>query len=221
MSFNSNASKYQAENTVDKLFSNILHTSTTSKSVSKSKSKSKSKPKPKPISSTQLLVNQLQSTNTTANNNNTKRKKHNNNKRINKTLLEEKKFSKFIKYNHIKQKSNKSELDEKYLNKLVRKNINSLNKINKIDDLLIDEELNQIKQELLEENEFVGMGGGQLKGGKRLRKKLLNNTKQVIDEFDGFGEISSSNNNNKKKNSSYPGLTPGLAPVDYEEEDDE
>ena len=72
MSFNSNASKYQAENTVDKLFSNILHTSTTSKSVSKSKSKSKSKPKP--ISSTQLLVNQLQSTNTTANNNNTKRK---------------------------------------------------------------------------------------------------------------------------------------------------
>lgn len=94
MSFNSNASKYQAENTVDKLFSNILHTSTTSKSVSKSKSKSKSKPKP--ISSTQLLVNQLQSTNTTANNNNTKRKKHNNNKRINKTLLEEKNFQNLL-----------------------------------------------------------------------------------------------------------------------------
>ena len=64
------------------------------------------------------------------------------------------------------------------------------------------------------------MGGGQLKGGKRLRKivkyilsKLLMNLMDL--------EISSSNNNNKKKNSSYPGLTPGLAPVDYEEEDDE
>ncbi|EMG46161.1 RRT14 Regulator of rDNA transcription 14 [Candida maltosa Xu316] len=188
MSFHSNASKHQAETTISKLFSNILHTEPSSKKNSNKK----------PISSTQLVSNQF--------NHHTIKKKKTSNKNINKKVEKEKSFNKFVKYNYIKNKAVKSESDQKYLKKLAKKNINKLNSVSKIDDFEISEEFDQVSSELLDSLKP--------KGGKRLRKKLLRVRPE--DEADnGFEEKI------KKGVISYPGLTPGLAPVDYDEEDSE
>lgn len=182
-SFTSDASQYQAENTVNKLFSNILHTN-----ISTTKSTT---------NANQLFAQHGSSV---------KKNKKNEAKRIKKNEERTKAFNKFVKYNYIKNKENKNESDKKYLSKLVRKNVNKLNSSSKIDDFEINEEFNIVSSELLDQIKP--------KNGKRLRKKLfrVNENDERAKEF---------NEKLQKGVISHPGLTPGLAPVDYNESDSE
>lgn len=179
--FNSDASKYQAENTVNKLFSNILHTDVSTTKAS---------------STTNQLFAQHGS--------NVKKNKKKEAHKIKKNEERTKAFNKFVKYNYIKNKQVKNESDKKYLSKLVRKNVNKLTSSSKIDDFEINEEFNMVSSELLDQIKP--------KSGKRLRKKLfrVNENDERAKEFE---------EKLQKGIISYPGLTPGLAPVDYNESD--
>ncbi|RCK67110.1 Regulator of rDNA transcription 14 [Candida viswanathii] len=185
-SFNSSASKYQAENTVNKLFSNILHTPLSKGATS--------------TSSTNQLFAQLGGRAVS------KKKKKREAAKIKKSEEQSKAFRKFVKYTHVKNKAEKSEADQKYLGRLVRRNVSALERGAKIDDFEVDEEFRAVSAELLDELKS--------KRGKRLRKKMAfrvkdDDRKKEFDEKIQKGVIS------------YPGLTPGLAPVDYNESDSE
>ncbi|KAI5959487.1 RRT14 [Candida pseudojiufengensis] len=195
MSYTSNSSKHQAELTVNRLFSDILHT--------QPKTQKKSK-RDQPLSTTQILTNQLNSQNHKI----SKTKSSTQKKKQKKKELEDKKFQKFVKYNIIINKT-PEELtgeDKSYLKKLTKKNINLLNSY-KIDDFEIETEMENVKSDLLQDLTP--------KSGKRLRKKNLNlTTNNNREKFINFDEKV------KKGLISMPGLTPGLAPVDYDDEDE-
>ncbi|RLV93808.1 Regulator of rDNA transcription 14 [Spathaspora sp. JA1] len=183
MSFKSEASKYQAESTVSKLFSSILNT--TAKATPNTT---------QTLSTTQILANQF--------NHDTpqKSKKNKQNKKIAKNVDREKKFSKFVKYTMIKNKSDHTVEEQKYLTKLAKKNIAQLQSV-KIDEFA-EEELNQVKGEVLSE----------ISKPKRKRTRRVVQGKGKFDDFDSKV---------KRGLISVPGLTPGLAPVDYNESDSE
>lgn len=149
------------------------------------------------LSTTQILSQQF-------NHDNTKdiKKKKKTSGRIKKASETDKKFKKFIKYTMIKERKEHTPEEKKYLKKLAKKNINHLQQFSKVDDLEIEDELAEVKLGLLENLHKPAH--------KRLRKKRIVHKSKDFDDFDITG---------KGKNT--PGLTPGLAPVDYNESDSE
>ncbi|EGW31289.1 uncharacterized protein SPAPADRAFT_56168 [Spathaspora passalidarum NRRL Y-27907] len=188
MSFKSEASKYQAESTVSKLFSSILNTTTPSEESRTSN-----------LSTTQILANQFNHTATASK----KKSNSKSNKKIAKNVDKEKKFSKFVKYTIIKNKKDHTPEEKKYLTKLAKRNIAQLQSV-KVDEM-VEDELKEVKAQVLAEITDKSHG--------RLRKKrLVNNKNKKFDDFDSKV---------KRGMISVPGLTPGLAPVDYNESDSE
>lgn len=189
MSFKSKSSKTQAQATVNKLFANILPGTSISKDAS-----------PNKFTNTQLLNNQISKKSVDVSRQ-TKLNKIKKNKKINTHLQADKKFNKLVKYNIIKkhkENENLSEEEAKYLKKLVKKNSNLINNLKDIDDDSIQQDIDDLKQEILAHDENIK------KKNQRLSAKQ--------NDFE---------QNLKSGKINYPGLTPGLAPVDYNESDDE
>lgn len=195
MSFNSKSSKTQAQATVNKLFSNLLPG--TVQAVAK---------ETLPMSSAQILHMEIENKNKLSKEETKKIQKQNKlkkHKMIKKASAEEKKYGKLAKYHLIKQhkaEGSLSEEESKYLKKLVRKNVSSLNRISEIDDMEIKSELDQVRQDILKINRE--------KHDKKVKRTQNKKTKDF-------------NTKVSKGMISYPGLTPGLAPVGLEDSDDE
>ncbi|CCG23559.1 hypothetical protein CORT_0D07260 [Candida orthopsilosis Co 90-125] len=202
MSFTSKASKHQAELTVNKLFADILHTQpTTSSSTTKDNAK---------LSSTQILTNQLHPTHSTTSK--AKSQKKRKLQKVKKKEIEDKKFQKFIKYNHIlsKDPSQQTDADKAYIRKLVRKNTNQVKNLSHIDDFEVESELDMVKSQLLTDL--------QPKSKSRLRKRLVV-PRSSKGDADGVSKQEFIDFDDKVQRGliSVPGLTPGLAPVDENE----
>lgn len=202
MSFTSKASKHQAEQTVNKLFADILHTQpTTSSSTTKDNAK---------LSSTQILTNQLHPTYSTTSRAKSQKKKKL--QKVKKKEIEDKKFQKFIKYNHIlsKDPSQQTDADKAYIRKLVRKNTNQVKNLSHIDDFEVESELDMVKLQLLTDL--------QPKLKLRLRKRLVV-PRSSKGDADGVSKQEFIDFDDKVQRGliSVPGLTPGLAPVDENE----
>lgn len=132
-----------------------------------------------------------------------KQNKFKQHKKIKKALEDEKRFNKLAKYHLIKHHKTGGELSEeeaKYLKKLVKKNVNSLNRVSEIDDMEIKSELDQVRQDILKINKEKHD-----KKAKRIQNKKTKDFNSKVAK----GMIS------------YPGLTPGLAPVGLDDSDDE
>lgn len=212
MSFTSKASKHQAEQTVNKLFADILHTQPSSSKTKDDDAKL--------LSSTQILTNQLHPT-TTTNTHTSKSKslKRRKLQKIKKKETKDKKFEKFIKYNQIlsKPESEQTESDKAYIRKLIRKNTNQVRNLSHIDDFEVELELEAVKLQLLADLQL------KLKKSKlRLRKKLIV-PKSKSDSADEVTKLEFIDFDDKVKRGliSMPGLTPGLAPVDENESESE
>ncbi|ODV76750.1 regulator of rDNA transcription 14 [Suhomyces tanzawaensis NRRL Y-17324] len=191
MSFASNTSRKLAQSTVAKLFENVLPNSTLAVPADDTH-----------LSSTQLLSRQLNTKVTKS-----KKKSAKSSQKIKKQMEQDKKFNKMIKYNIIKGHEDHSPEELKYLAKLRRKNINQINNVSNIDDEDILHELDELRSSLLD-NELISK-----QPKKRLRGKYVGETRHAkYQDFDS--KI-------KRGLISYPGLTPGLAPVDYNESDSE
>ncbi|CUM64348.1 uncharacterized protein PRCAT00001950001 [Priceomyces carsonii] len=124
------------------------------------------------------------------------------NKSIRKSLKESQDFTKLAKYNIIKQRKANNKLtveEEKYLKKLVRKNAVAVNKLSEFEDYETKSEFNKIQRDILRDS---------LKEYDN-KKKRKQSKKAEFDDKIRNGLIS------------YPGLTPGLAPVDLEDSDEE
>lgn len=121
-------------------------------------------------------------------------------KKILKSTQESKKFQKLAKYKLIKAHKEDGSItpeESKYLNKLVKKNISAINSLSEIDDDDLKQELAQVKRDILETT-----------APKKKSKKSLSKQKEFNAKI-------------KKGFISYPGLTPGLAPVDHNDSDSE
>lgn len=195
MSFNSKSSKSHAEATVNKLFSSLLPgTQGTTSKQSPS------------LSSAELLSIEIENKNKLSKEELKKIHKQNKfkqHKKIKKALEDEKRFNKLAKYHLIKHHKTGGELSEeeaKYLKKLVKKNVNSLNRVSEIDDMEIKSELDQVRQDILKINKEKHD-----KKAKRIQNKKTKDFNSKVAK----GMIS------------YPGLTPGLAPVGLDDSDDE
>lgn len=184
-------SKNKAESTVAKLFANVLPGADYAKSTASSN-----------LASAQQLASLVKHKPSAITKKSTKKTI---NQKIKKASEKDKKFRKMIKYNIINNHEDPSIEEQKYLAKLRKKNINQLNNLSNIDDEGISHDLEEVRTALIEQ---VGA-----KQKKRLRKrKLVTSNNQKFDDF---------NAKVKKGFISYPGLTPGLAPVDYNESDSE
>lgn len=218
MSFKSKASKQQAQSTVNRLFANVLPGSTivdqaqskiTKTSNSNSNKNQNQNQKKNKLSSTELLNNHLSNKHKLTPEEIrklNKQNKHKQNKLINKKLEETKKFNKLIKYNIIKNHKSENQLtveESKYLKKLIKKNSNSINRLSEIDDPEINEELDQIKQEILQ------ISNDKYNKAKRYKENKISQKQIDFNEKVKSGDIS------------VPGLTPGLAPVGYDDDSDD
>lgn len=128
-------------------------------------------------------------------------RKRNQHKKILKATAEAKKFDKLAKYNIIKAHKADGTMtpeEEKYLQKLVKKNVSAVNSLSEIDNDEVKAELALVKRDILAAT-----------GPKPKRSKKLNSKQK---EF---------NTKVKRGFISYPGLTPGLAPIDHNESDSE
>lgn len=114
---------------------------------------------------------------------------------------ENRKLEKQAKYELIKKHKEQGTLreeEEKYLNKLVKRNIRNIQKASEVDDEEIDSEIKRLRKEIL---------GWEKE--REDRRKVDKRKKKAFNEKIKKGVIS------------YPGLTPGLAPVGLEDSDDE
>lgn len=190
MSFKSKSSQAQAHSTLNKLLAHTLPGSAVNESSSAK------------LTSTQIINSHL-----------TKRKlradevrkinklnKQKQNRHIKKSVEDQKKFNKLIKYNIIKKHKANDALtpeEEKYLQKLVKKNSNAVRMLSEIDDEIVKDELDQVKAEILD------MALGKSKKNQKTR------TERDFDDEIKQGLVL------------YPGLTPGLAPVGFDSDDEE
>lgn len=125
------------------------------------------------------------------------------NKAINKKLEQEKKFKKLVKFNVIKAHKEGKALspeEQKYLRKLIKKNANAVSRVSEVDDPFVKDEIESLREEILAlTNEKY-----ERSRDRKLDAKLL-----------------SFNDKIKKGVLAYPGLTPGLAPVGFDDSDEE
>lgn len=190
--FNSATSHSQAKSTVNKLLANFLPGSQTPATT-----------KSKKLSSAEKASNEIsKKSNTEDIKRIASKTKKIQKKKILKASETSKKFQKLAKYSSIKAHKESGTLtpeEQKYLNKLVKKNVSAINSLTEIDDDELKDELKQVKRDILA-----------VTTPKKIKKLSKKNSKQS--DFDSKV---------KKGFISYPGLTPGLAPVDYNESDSE
>lgn len=123
------------------------------------------------------------------------------NKAINKALARDHAFAKQARHNVIKNhKENRSltEEEQKYLNKLIKKNSALVRRTADVDDPAIKDEIQQLRAEILA-----------LTNEKYVDSKARTQAAKLL----AFKEKIA------KGKMSYPGLTPGLAPVGLDDED--
>lgn len=196
MSFSTNASKTKAQTAVNRLFAAILPGLAEA-------------PTPGALLATEQLSKQLSTKNKLLSEEIkklNKSRKLKQSRHIAKKLEQNRKFAKLVKYNIIKNHKLAaaagagvlSEEEEKYLNKLVKKNTNMLNRLSEVDDLLVRDELDDIKRDIL-----------QLTAQKTRENKTVSKNLRDFNEKINSGVVA------------YPGLTPGLAPVGMDDESDD
>lgn len=126
------------------------------------------------------------------------------NKAINKRLEKDKKFQKLVKYNVIKghkgAAASMTPEEEKYLKKLVKKNSNALKRSADINDPDVEDEIMSLQREIIAMRD---------EKHDRSRDRKLD------------AKLLAFNDKIKSGTLSYPGLTPGLAPVGLEDDSDE
>lgn len=194
MSFKSASSRAKAKATVNKLFDDVLPGSTLLplKKVSSSAASD---------FALEARKNRLTKAEVRKQNK-TERAKQN--KEINKRLEKDKKFQKLVKYNVIKSHKGAAAAmtpeEEKYLKKLVKKNSNALRRSADVNDPDIQEEIAALQQEIIAMRDE--------KYDKSRDRKL-------------DAKLLAFNDKIKSGTLSYPGLTPGLAPVGLDDESDE
>lgn len=194
MAFQSASSKAKAKATVSKLFENILPGTTLLPA------------KNKKLSSTEIVSREISGKNRLTSSdirkvNKAERAKQN--KEINKKLDQNKKFQKLVKYNVIKSHKDTDKLsvqEQKYLKKLIKKNSNAVARASEIDDPFVQGEIDSLRAEILQMNNDKH----DRSKNRKLDAKLLSFHEKV-----------------KKGVLSYPGLTPGLAPVRFDDSDEE
>lgn len=192
MAFSSALTKKKAADTVNKLFESmlpgtrVLH-GTSQVSTTECFHREARKEK--------LLPEQIKKLN--------KMQKSKQNKQVSKKVLKDKKFNKMMKYKLIKSHKDRNDLTEeeqKFLRKLIKKNSSAVRRAGDVDDMLIKEEIDELRSEILAlENEK----------NDRSNAKINENRLQAFKEKISSGTLS------------YPGLTPGLAPVGLDDESDE
>lgn len=190
MAFSSDSSKAKAKATLGKLFENVLPGTTLNASSL-------------PTSSTQTFAREMAKKRLTraeikkAN----KIEKVKQNRTINKRLSADKKFNKLVKYNVIKAHKNTDSLtpeEQKYLLKLIKKNSNAVKRAD-VDDPFVQEEINDLRNEIMTlTNEKYDRSKD-----RRLESKLQSFNDKV-----------------EKGVLAYPGLTPGLAPVGLDSDEE-
>lgn len=193
MAFTSNTSKAKARATVDKLFGSMLPG--TALPTQPKKNVSATEKFAQEIAKKKLSRDEIRKAN--------KIEKIKRNKSINTKLEKDKKFQKLVKYNVIKSHKTGEKLspeEEKYLKKLIKKNSNAVNRVSNVDDPFVKEEIDDLRKEIIAlTNEKFDKSRD-----RKLDAKLLSFNEKV-----------------KKGVLSYPGLTPGLAPVGFDDSDDE
>ncbi|QRG38378.1 hypothetical protein FDK38_002785 [Candidozyma auris] len=194
MSFNSATSKAKARATVTKLFEDVLPGTTLlpSKKVKVTDASAFASEARKHRQSKEEVRKQ------------NKLVRARQNREINKRLEKDKKFQKLVRYNVIKSHKNGQaaapEEEQKYLKKLIKKNSNTLRRFADVNDPEIQEEIAELQKEIIN-----------MKNEKFDRAK-----DRKLD-----AKLSAFNEKIKSGSLTYPGLTPGLAPVGLDDESDE
>lgn len=194
MSFESASSKAKAKATVNKLFADVLPGASLlplKKLSSSTASDFALEAKKKRLSKGEVRKQN-------------KAEKAKQNKKINKKLELDKKFQKLVRYNVIKSHKGSdaalSTEEEKYLKKLVKKNSNALKRFADVNDPDVQEEITALQEEI------IAMTNAKY---DRSRDRKLD------------AKLLAFNDKIKSGTLSYPGLTPGLAPVGLDDESDE
>lgn len=193
MAFSSNSSKARAKATVNNLFEKMLPGTTVSAPTGKNASTTEKFAKE--IAKKRLTKSEIKKAN--------KVEKTKQNRSINKKLEEDKKFQKLVKYNVIKSHKTSEKLspeEQKYLKKLIKKNSNAVGRASEVDDPFVKDEINDLREEII----------------NLTNEKYDRSRDRKLD-----AKLQSFNDKIKKGVLSYPGLTPGLAPVGLDDSDDE
>lgn len=199
MAFLSASSKARTKSTVNKLFENVLPGSNIVLAPAN------------PLSSTEVISKHINKKNLSKNDitklNKAERAKRN--KQIKKKLQSDKKFLKLVKYNIIKAHKDAgstalSPEEQKYLLKLIKKNSNSVKRNAEAIDTDIQEEIDELQNEIIEmSNEKYN----------RLRDRKKDTRLKTFDPDADPEDLDSDQ-------VAYPGLTPGLAPVGMDDDED-
>lgn len=193
MAFSSSSSKAKAKASVNRLFESMLPgTSLLPSASGKTSSTEKFAAQ---VSKKKLTKHERQKAQ--------KAEKMKRNKTINQKLEQEKKFRKLVKFNVIKAHQEGKTLspeEQKYLRKLIKKNANAVSRVSEVDDPFVKDEIDSLRQEIL----------------ALTNEKYDKSRDRKID-----AKLLSFNDKIEKGVLAYPGLTPGLAPVGFDESDEE
>lgn len=195
MAFSSEKTQKQAGNTVGKLLSEILPES----SIRKTKNETQ-------LAAAQMLALEEQSTRRLSKKEIRRanmKEKARRRKESRQVREREAKLNKEAKYYVSRTHEKTGTLlleEEKYLQKLMKKNLNAIKRVSDIDDEEVQEQLDALRKEILESS---------LKEYNRKKKRKQDKRANTFQEKVKKGMIS------------YPGLTPGLAPIDLEDSEDE
>lgn len=193
MAFSSASSKARSKASVNKLFESMLPgTSLLPSSSGKSSATEKFAAQ---VNKKKLTKHEIQKAH--------KVEKAKKNKLINQKLEKEKKFKKLVKFNVIKahkEEKNLTPEEQKYLKKLIKKNANAVVRASEVDDPFVKDEIDALRSEIL----------------ALTNEKYDKSRDRKLD-----AKLQSFNDKIKKGVLAYPGLTPGLAPVGYDDESDE
>ena len=193
MAFSSSLSKARSQAAVNKLFETMLPGSTTQ--FNSLKKSSTTENFSREVSLKKLTKGAIKKAN--------KVEKAKKNKQLSKNLEKEKLFKKNVKYNVIKAHKNSenfSEEEQKYLKRLIKKNSFAVRRAGSLDDPVIKDEVDELRNEILA-----------LTNEKYDRSKARQHQ----------AKLNSFNEKIKTGVLTYPGLTPGLAPVDYDDDSDD
>lgn len=189
MSFSSQSSKLLAESTLQKFLLGIVPV----EAVQAGKARSQSK--------AQAVNNQLKARALSADEVRRlqKKAKLKQQRKLKKQQEEATRVKKVAKHQIIKSHKENKELtveEEKYLNKIVKRNANSLSRLSEIEDYELKSELESLQDEIL---------AAQRQTNRKTKQKLKKDFNEKL----------------KRGKISYPGLTPGLAPVGLDDDDED